>query len=441
MGTGSTNRKTRDRSGSKRLHEAASEVFPGGVSHNIRYHEPHPLYIESAAGATIRDVNGNEYVDYWMNHQTSILGHAYPAVVKAVQGQAADGLHYGIPNERGLEFGKRILDVFPAAERLRFTSSGTEATMYAVRIARATTGKDHILKAEGGWHGGNTDLSAAVHTPFDAQTTAGLPPGVEDHVHAFPVNDEAAVTELFENYDVGGIIVEPMLLAGGGVECDRSFLEFLREETAARDARLIFDEVVTGFRVSPGSYQARVGIEPDLTTFGKVAGGGLPIGGVAGRAEFFETTRPRGVPPEKAVLAGGGTFTMNPMTATAGLATLDVIESEPVYEYTESQAERVRSGLEDIFADLGIEAEVLGTSSLFVPHLHPEAPLTDVGSVETETDREALVEFHNRLIDRGHYHLPGHMGSISYQTTEAQIDDLLESSREVGSELQKENIL
>jgi glutamate-1-semialdehyde 2,1-aminomutase len=346
-----------------------------------------------------------------------------------------------LPNELGLEFGRRILEYFPAAERLRFTASGTEATMYAVRIARATTGKDHILKAEGGWHGGNTDLSAAVHSPFDQSTTRGLPPGVESHVHSFPINDEEAVIDLLDAHDVAGIIVEPMLLAGGGVRCTPDFLEFLREETRARDVRLIFDEVVTGFRVSPGSYQARVGVEPDLTTFGKVAGGGLPVGGLAGKAALFEDTKPRGVPPENAVLAGGGTFTMNPMTATAGLATLDVLESDPVHEYTESQGERVRSGLAAIFEDLGVDAEVLGTSSLFCPHFNPTEPLTHVGAVETATDREALVEFHQRLIDRGHYHLPGHMGSVSYATTEGQIDDLLESSREVARELQHADIL
>lgn len=438
---GSGGNTTPDRSGSEHRHETATEVFPGGVSHNIRYHDPHPLYVDHATGATIRDVDGNEYVDYWMNHQTSILGHAYPDVVEAVQAQAANGLHYGIPNELALEFGQQILQRFPSAERLRFTASGTEATMYALRIARATTDRGHILKAEGGWHGGNTDLSTAVHSPFDQQTTRGLPPDVEDHVHAFPVNDEAAVTELLETYDVAGIIVEPMLLAGGGIQCTKSFLEFLQAETRARDALLIFDEVVTGFRVSPGSYQARVGIEPDLTTFGKVAGGGLPVGGLAGRADLFEATKPVGVPADEAVLAGGGTFTMNPMTATAGLATLEVLDTEPVYEYTESQAERVRERLAAIFTDLGVEADVLGTSSLFLPVFQPEEPLTDVGAVETKTNRSALVEFHDRLIDRGHYHLPGHMGSISYQTTEEQIEDLLESSRDVVRELTTEDIL
>jgi len=423
-------------------HEAATSVFPGGVSHNIRYHEPHPIYVESSSGATIRDVDGNEYVDYWMNHQTSVLGHAYPDVVEAVQEQAAKGLHYGAPNERGLEFGRRILEAFPSAERVRFASSGTEATMYAVRLARAATGKPHVLKAAGGWHGGNTDLSRAVHTPFDQPTSAGLPPGVEDHVHSFPVNDPDPVRELLDEHDVAAIIVEPMLLAGGGVVCEDDFLESLRELTEARDTLLIFDEVVTGFRVSPGSYQARVGIEPDLTTFGKFAGGGLPVGGLAGRADLFEAARPdREVEPGKSVLAGGGTFTMNPMTATAGLASFDVLDGEPVHEYTESRGERVRTALEEEFADLGIEARVLGTSSLYCPHFQPEEPLTDVEAVETATNRSALFEFHRRLIDRGHYHLPGHMGSISYQTTDEHIEDMLAESRAVARELQAEGML
>ena len=429
-----------DRSTSRTLHEAATEVFPGGVSHNVRSHEPHPIYVAESAGATITDVDGNEYVDYWMNHQASVLGHAHPAVVEAVTEQAEQGFHYGAPNERALEFGRAVLDQFPAAERVRFAASGTEATMYAVRLARAATGRDHVIKLEGGWHGGNTDLAKAVHSPFDGPTTAGLPAGVADQVHAVPVNDPAAVEAVFEAQDVAGVIVEPMLLAGGGVQAEDSFLEFLREETHARDAVLIFDEVVTGFRVSPGSYQARVGIEPDLTTFGKVAGGGLPVGGLAGRADLFEPSEP-GAPPERAVLAGGGTFTMNPMTATAGLETLAVIEDEPVYDVTESRAQQVREGLAEIFEELGVEATVLGTSSLFCPHFQPEAPLSDVQTVETATNREALLAFHEGLIDRGHYFLPGHMGSISYQTSEDQVDALLDASRDVTRELLAEGVL
>ncbi|MFB6299416.1 MAG: aspartate aminotransferase family protein [Halobacteriales archaeon] len=433
---------TYDRSESKRLHEAATSVFPGGVSHNIRYAEPHPIYVAEASGATITDVDGNEYVDYWMNHQTSVLGHAHPDVVEAVQEQAAKGLHYGALNETALELGEKVKSFVPSAERVRFCASGTEATMYAVRLARAFTGRDHVLKAEGGWHGGNTDLSKAIHAPFDEPVTTGLPPGAEEHIHAFPVNDREAVTTLLDEHEVAAIIIEPMLLAGGGVTCDDGFLEFLREETANRDILLIFDEVVTGFRVSPGSYQARVDVIPDMTTFGKFLGGGLPVGGLGGRADLFENARPDvDVPPADRVLAGGGTFTNNPMTATAGVRSLEIVEDEPVYEYTESRAERVRDGLADIFADHGIDAVVLGESSLFCPHFEPEGDLDTVGAVETGTNREALVEFHTRLLDHGHYHLPGHMGSVSYQTTEEQLDDLLKAADTVAGAMTSEGIL
>jgi len=427
---------------SRQLHETAREVFPGGVSHNIRYFQPHPLYVTEAEGSTIRDADGNEYVDFWMNHITSVLGHGHPEVVAAVRDQTERGLHYGAVNERAIELGQRVQEYIPSAERVRFCSSGTEATMYAVRLARAATGGSRVLKAEGGWHGGNTDLSASIHAPFDEPETVGLPPGAGEYVHSFPANDGEAVQSLLSEYgdDVAAIIIEPMLLAGGGVECESAFLELLRDETEDRDVVLIFDEVVTGFRVSPGSYQARVGVTPDLTTMGKFLGGGLPVGALAGRADLFEHARPD-VETDRPVLAGGGTFSMNPMTATAGLASLDVVESEPVYEYTESQAERVRSELTAVFDELGIETTTLGTSSLFLTHFQPEEPLETVGAVETATNRDALYEFHRRLLAHGYYFLPGHMGAISYQTTEAQLDGLIEASRTVAAELQSDGIL
>jgi glutamate-1-semialdehyde 2,1-aminomutase len=314
--------------------------------------------------------------------------------------------------------------------------------MYAVRLARAATGGSHVLKAEGGWHGGNTDLSDSIHEPFDEPETVGLPPGAAEHVHSFPVNDRAAVDALLSEHgdDIAAIIVEPMLLAGGGIECETEFLDHLRDATEDHGAVLIFDEVVTGFRVSPGSYQARVGITPDLTTMGKFLGGGLPVGALAGRADLFERARPD-VDTDRPVLAGGGTFSMNPMTAAAGLASLDIVESEPVYEYTESQAERVRAELGAVFEDLGIETTTLGTSSLFLTHFQPEEPLETVGAVETGTNREALHEFHRRLLGHGYYFLPGHMGAVSYQTTEAELDWLVDASRTVAAELQSEGIL
>jgi glutamate-1-semialdehyde 2,1-aminomutase len=425
---------------SERLHRAATDVFPGGVSHDIRYFEPHPIYVDRTEGGRVWDVDGNEYVDFWMNHVTSVLGHAHPDVVEAVRDQIERGFHYGTPNEPALELGRKITEYVPSAERVRFCGSGTEATMYAIRLARAHAERPHVLKVEGGWHGGNTDLADAIHAPFDEPESVGLPPGVPEYVHSFPLGDREALTELLDSYEVGGMILEPMLLAGGGVEADEEFLRFVREETRRRDVVLIFDEVVTGFRVSPGSYQARVDVTPDLTTLGKFLGGGLPAGALAGRADIVERSRPdyEGDDP---VLAGGGTFSMNPATAAAGLASLDVVESEPVYDYTESQGARIRGDLATTFEALGIEVAVLGTSSLFLNHFDPDGPITTVAGVETGTDRAALDTFQRRLIERGYYLLPGHMGAVSYQTTEDQIDGFLAAAEKVAREMRDEGLL
>lgn len=427
---------------SERLHRRATETLPGGVSHNVRYFEPHPVYVERAEGPYLWDVDGNRYVDFWMNHMASILGHTHPNVVEAVQEQADRGLHYGAVNKPALELAERVGEYVPSAERVRFCSSGTEATMYAVRLARAYTGRHTVLKAEGGWHGGNTDLSGFIHAPFNEPDTVGLPAELTESLRGFPVNDREAVADLLAEHEVAAVIVEPMLLAGGGVPAREAFLRFLKDESEDRGFQLIFDEVVTGFRVSPGSSQARLGITPDLTTLGKVLGGGFPVGALCGRAALFENARPdTEVPATDRVLAGGGTFTANPMTATAGLATLDVIEDEPVYEYTEAQGDRVRAGLATIYEEHRIDAEVLGMSSMFLSHFQPQAPLDDVAAVEMKTNRDALQEFHMRLRDRGYYFLPGHVGSISYQTTEEHLDGFLDAARDVVAVLKSNGTL
>jgi len=185
-----------DTDASQRLHEKAQDVFPGGVSHNIRQIDPYPIYIERSDDQHLIDVDGNPYVDFWNNHGASLLGHAPQSVVEAVQEQASDGLHYGAVNDPAVELARRALDYLPGAETFRFCVTGTEATMYAVRLARAYTGNDHVLKVEGGWHGGNTELAHAVHAPFDEPTTNGLPPGPAEYCHAFPLNDEAATTAI-----------------------------------------------------------------------------------------------------------------------------------------------------------------------------------------------------------------------------------------------------
>jgi glutamate-1-semialdehyde 2,1-aminomutase len=308
--------------------------------------------------------------------------------------------------------------------------------MYAVRLARAFSGRDYVLKAEGGWHGGNTDLSAVVSPPFDEKETAGLPPGAAEHVGSFSVNDREGTKALLDELegDVAGVIIEPF--SGGGTGATEEFLRFLKDESERRDFVLIFDEVVTGFRFKPGSYQARVGVEPDLTTLGKVLGGGLPVGAIAGRANLFENARPDAASSAgERVLAGGGTFSMNPMTATAGLETLSVLQEEPVYDHIETQGKRVRTELQNIFDGAGVNGVVTGEGSLFLPHFHPEVPLTSTGAAKGRTDREALNTFHKRLLEEGYYFLPGHMGATSYQTSETQLDRFLEACRGVVDDL------
>jgi glutamate-1-semialdehyde 2,1-aminomutase len=430
---GNHSKETRERR-SESLHEHALDVFPGGVSHNVRAAEPYPTYIERTEGPYVYDVDGNQYVDFWNNHGVSLLGHTPEPVVNAVQEQVAKGVHYGAMNEPTLELGRKVLEFMPSGERVRFCASGTEATMYAVRLARAHTGNDHLLKVEGGWHGGNTDLAHGVYPPFDYPTTRGLPPGAAKYCHTFEENNRDSVRELIEEYrgDIAGLIIDPRQ---AGTEPTEEFLCFLADLAEDEGFILVFDEVVTGFRVSPGSYQERVGITPDLTTMGKIVGGGMPVGALCGRADLFEPTKPSTAPDER-VLSGGGTFTANPMTAVAGRATLEVIESEPVHEHTEAMGGHIREGLNDIFADADVDGAALGFSSLIQLTFDAGGPLESPTDVKEKTDKQAVKTFHRELADRGYYFNQGSMGNVSYAITEDHVDGLLNAASEAVHELQ-----
>lgn len=418
-----------DRSSSSELHRDACSVFPGGVSHNVRAADPYPIYLERTDGPFVYDVDGNRYVDFWNNHAASILGHTPDPVVEAVQSQAADGFHYGAVNEPTLELGREVIEHVPAAERVRFCASGTEATMYAVRLARAYTGNDRILKVEGGWHGANSDLAVGVYPPFDRPTTHGLPSRADESCLTFEENNQDSVIDLVEanRGEIAGLIIDPRK---GGTEPTAEFLQLLSDLAEEEGFLLIFDEVVTGFRVSPGTYQERVGITPDLTTLGKVIGGGMPVGALCGRADVFEPAKPD-ASPETRVLAGGGTFSANPMTAVAGLAAIDVLKSEPVYEHTERLAARLRDGLDSIFEEEGVTGDALGFSSLIHPTFNAEGPIESLTDAKEMADSEAAAEFSQRLYEHGHYTNPGSMWNVSFAHTDEHVDGVLEAAREV----------
>lgn len=426
---------------SRSYHEQAQTIFPGGISHNTRYAEPHPIYVDSAAGSQLIDVDGNAYIDFWNNHGASLLGHTPPEITDRVVSQVKEGFHYGTPNKPAIELGQKILGTIPAAEQLRFCCTGTQATMFAVRLARAATGRSTILKMEAGWHGGNTDLTVAVHPPYDQPTTNGLPPGVTDSTIAVPMNDMTALDEAIAAYsdDLAGVIIDPRKGIAGP---DDNYLEALVEYRDEIGYQLIFDEVVTGYRVSPGTYQARADIEPDLTTLGKIVGGGLPIGALAGRKSLFHASRPDTArAPDERIIAGGGTFSINPTSMKAGLTTLEFIENNPVYEHTESLGNQVRKGLRDIFDDESINGDVIGFSSLFKPVFNPEKPLTSPSDVATATDTAALKTFQRRMLEHGYFFNRGSMGNISYAHTEEEISSFIDDAQEVLRDMQSNGLL
>lgn len=424
---------------SKELHREALEVFPGGFSHNARAAEPYPTYIERSKGEYLYDVDGNKYVDFWNNHGASLLGHSPAPVTDALHEQIKDGFHYGTVNKPALKLGRMIQEFVPSAERIRFCCSGTEATMYAVRLARAFTGRNHVLKVEGGWHGGNTDLSIAVYPPFDSPTTHGLPPGPESYCHAFELNNKDSLIDLFEDYrdEIAAVIVDPRK---GGVPPEDEFLQFINDAREDEGFQLIFDEVVTGCRVSPGSYQARVGVSPDITTLGKIIGGGLPVGALCGRAELFEPAKPDAAPDER-VLAGGGTFSMNPMTCVAGYTTLETIQNEPVFDHTESLGEYLRDELNNVFEETGINGMVLGFSSMILPIFNTGETPRSLTDVKEQGDEKAMKTFQKRLLDHGYYFNQGSMGNISYAVNKNQIERFIEASHSVINSMQNEELI
>ncbi|HWH37661.1 MAG TPA: glutamate-1-semialdehyde 2,1-aminomutase [Candidatus Limnocylindrales bacterium] len=331
---------------SEALMARASRLFPGGVNSPVRAFGAvggSPRMIERAAGARLWDVDGNEYVDYVGSWGPMILGHAHPAVVEAVQQAAARGTSYGAPNPLEVELAEEIVAAMPSIERLRFVSSGTEAAMSALRVARGFTGRSKVIKMSGGYHGHADGLlvqagsgAAGIGRP----TSAGVTQVVAADTLVAPYNDLPAVERLLDDHrgEVAALIVEPVAANMGVVLPDPGYLDGLRRLTADHRALLVFDEVITGFRVSRGGAQALYGVKPDLTVLGKIIGGGLPVGAYGGRADVMALVAPDGPVYQAGTLSG------NPLAMAAGLATLRELSDE-VYERLERYGARLEAGL------------------------------------------------------------------------------------------------
>jgi len=406
---------------SKALHERAKKVLPAGVSYAIRYFEPYPFYVARAKGSKLYDVDGNSYIDFWLGHTALILGHSPPAVVKAVKRQIEKGTHYGAAHELEIALAEQVTKMIPTAKMVRFTNSGTEANMYAMRLARAYTGRNKIAKFEGGWHGGYDALHVAVKPPFNIPESAGLTPGALQDTIILPFNNIEGVKEKLKSEDVAAILIEPVLGVGGGVFAEKEFLKELRELCDEKGTLLIVDEVITGFRLAPGGVQQYFGVKPDITILGKILGGGFPIGAFCGPTEIMERVDTlRYQRPQYSF--HGGTFAANPITMTAGLTTLKILEDGRLINRLNRLGDKIREKLRQIFETKGIDIQVTGTGSIFNVHFTKEE-LKDVNAV-FRADRKKLADYHSKLIANGVFFLPTHNGTLSTAHTKADIEKL-----------------
>lgn len=427
---------------SESLFKRAKEIMPGGVSHNIHYFPPHPFLIKNGKGSKIWDVDGNEYVDLWMGHYTHILGHQPKIITEAIEEQLRDGIHWGILFEKQVEWAELISELVPSAEMVRFCCSGTEATMYAVRLARAFTGKKTILKIAGGWHGGNSDLTVGIKMPYEKEESLGLLPEWQKYTKVIPFNDLNGSLKIIEENreDLAGIILEPVIGEGGFSPATPEYLHMLRTETQRLGALLIFDEVISGFRVALGGAQERLGILPDLTTLGKIAGGGFPVGALVGKREILEKTSPeRKINKWERILIGGGTFSAHPFTVSAGLAMLRFLKnrSKEIYPSLEEKGERLRKRLQEAFDQVSLPAKVTGIASLYQVHfpLRKDVVFNSPHVIHRFTDIEKReVEFRIRMLNQGVHVMHGG-GSLSTAHSDEDIDRIIEATKEVSKEM------
>ncbi len=349
---------------SERLFSEAQRLLPGGVSSPVRAIKPYPFYVKSAQGSKIKDVDGNEYIDYCMGYGPLILGHAHPAIKMAVINQLDKGWLYGTPIEQEVALAKEITRYYKGIEMVRFLTSGTDATMSAIRIARGFTGRNKIIKIEGGFHGAHEAVlvkaGSGVAT-MGMPSSLGIPPEFTKHTLQVPFNDIGAMSQVIDEFkeDTAAIIMEPVMGNVGPILPEGKYLQEVRALTKEHDILLIFDEVITGFRLAMGGAQEYYNVTSDITTLGKILGGGFSIGAVGGRREIMEYVSPAGK------VYQAGTFNGNPVSLTAGLATIEVLRSEKVHEKLNGVGNSLRTQLEDIITGKSLDYTVAGIGSMF----------------------------------------------------------------------------
>jgi len=412
-----------NRAGSEAAFAAAKRVIPGGVNSTVRAFKAvggTPVFVREAKGAYLIDVDGNRYLDYVLSWGPMIAGHAHPDVVEALHGAAERGTSYGTPTEYETELAELIVAAVPSVEKVRFCSSGTEATANAIRLARGFTGREKFVKFEGCYHGSADPFLIAAGSSaltMGVPNSKGVPAGTARDTIIVPFNDAAAVRAAFEHNpgEIAAAIVEPYVGNMGLVLPLPGFLHALRTLTRENGALLIFDEVMTGFRVAYGGVQAREGVLPDMTTLGKVIGGGLPVGAFGGSAEIMDRLTPDGD------VFQAGTLSGNPIAMAAGLATLRLL-SDATYVHLERLSMRLTDGMAEVFARRGVPHTTVAAGSM-AGFFFADGPVTDLAGAK-RADTALYGRFFHAMLDRGVYLAPSQFEAafLSLAHTEAEID-------------------
>jgi glutamate-1-semialdehyde 2,1-aminomutase len=412
------------------LVERAERLFPGGVNSPVRAFQAVgrvPLVLERGEGPYVWDADGRRYLDYIGAWGPAILGHAHPAVVEAVAGAARTGFALGATHPSEIELGEAIRRAMPSLERLRFTSSGTEAVMSAVRVARAATGRDLVVKFAGAYHGHSDGLLVEAGSGLATQAiagSAGVPDAAAATAIVLPFNEPSAVTDVFAAHpgQIAAVIVEPVVANAGVIPPLSGYLEHLRDVTRANDALLLFDEVITGFRLARGGAQARFGVTPDLTTLGKIIGGGMPIGAYGGRADLMDLVAPAGPVYQAGTLSG------HPLSMAAGIATLGELDDDR-YLGLEATAAELEAGLADAATGAAREVAIARVGSLLTVFFRPTPPVHAAEALAS--DRGAYARFFGSMLDQGVLLPPSQFEAwfVSMAHGPAEIDATLDAAR------------
>ncbi|MDR2967127.1 MAG: glutamate-1-semialdehyde 2,1-aminomutase [Methanobacteriaceae archaeon] len=413
---------------SKELFKESKKYLSGGVDSPVRAFKPHPFFVEKARGSKIWDVDGNIYIDCCLGYGPMILGHGNIKITEAIAKQLSNGTSYGAPTENEITLAKMVVDRVPSAQMVRFVNSGTEATMSAIRLARGFTKKDKIIKFEGSYHGAHDYV--LVKSGSGAATlpdSLGIPKDTTKNTLSVPFNDEEALANLIKKQkdEIAAVIVEPVMGNIGCVEPKKGFLEFLREITRENNILLIFDEVITGFRLSKGGAQTYYHIVPDIVTMGKIIGGGFPMGAFAGKKEIMEMIAPSGN------VYQAGTFNGNPISVTAGISTLKQLD-QTFYKDLNKKGNFLREKIAEIIEDLDLNVNLVGLSSMFQIYFNSKKVLNY--EIAKQSDTAKFLVYFKELMKNGIF-IPPSQFECNFISCAHNKEDLAEIAIAIESSL------